>query len=52
MEHEGSSKYFTSEEAKETVGSSNGSKEITNKVYTYRTGSEYDGEWMGGLRHG
>lgn len=52
MEHEGSSKYFTSEEAKETVGSGGGSKEITNKKHTYKTGSEYDGEWMGGLRHG
>ena len=52
MEHEGSSKYFKSEEARETVSSSYGSKAITHKVYTYATGSEYDGEWMGGLRHG
>ena len=36
MEHEGSSKYFTSEEAKETVGKGEGaSKEITKKTHTY-----------------
>ena len=36
MEHEGSSKYFTSEEAKETVGKGEGtSREITKKTHTY-----------------
>ena len=51
----GSSKYFTQEEAKETI-----TKNIYNPnqprekrpAYTFRTGAVYTGEWKGGFRDG
>jgi hypothetical protein len=53
MTSEVQSKYFKSEEAKETlVGMFTPSGNITNRIYTYKTGAMYTGQWKGGLRHG
>ena len=53
MEHEGSSKYFTQEEAKETVGGEFQHLEgVQTRDHTYTSGSVYSGQWLGGLRHG
>ena len=45
-------KYFNFLEARETISDRICSKQITNKVYQYSTGSCYDGQWLGGFRHG
>lgn len=47
------SKYFKSDEAKETLnGAYRDNARLEHKVYTYRTGAVYTGQWKGGLRHG
>ena len=48
------SKYFKKEEAQETLTSEKYDPDaaIETRSYTYATGAVYDGEWMGGLRHG
>mmetsp|Transcript_5186 Transcript_5186/g.6911 ORF Transcript_5186/g.6911 Transcript_5186/m.6911 type:complete len:109 (+) Transcript_5186:303-629(+) len=47
------SKYFKSDEAKETLnGVYRDEASLEHKVYTYRTGAVYTGQWKGGLRHG
>lgn len=47
------SKYFKSDEAKETLGGTyQDNTRLENRVYTYRTGAVYTGQWKGGLRHG
>ena len=48
-------KYFTREEEKETLTSGkkfNSSEPVTIRSYTYKSGAVYEGEWMGGMRHG
>jgi len=47
------SKYFKSDEAKETLnGAYRDNVRLEHKAYTYRTGAVYTGQWKGGLRHG
>ncbi len=46
------SKYFKIEEANETLTDASISSTVAKKKYTYKTGAIYDGEWLGGLRHG
>ena len=47
------SKYFKSDEAKETLeGVYRDNARLESKMYTYRTGAVYTGQWKGGLRHG
>ena len=51
--HEGTGKYFTAEEAKETVGGAyQHDAEVKERDYTYKNGAIYSGQWLGGLRHG
>ena len=46
-------KYFTSAEGKETVGTLPYSKFVaTHASFRYQSGATYEGEWLGGLRHG
>ena len=48
-------RYFKKDEARETLEAVNGFKEntpITIRSYTYKTGSKYEGQWKGGMRHG
>jgi len=53
MTSEGASKYFKSEEAKETLaGIYKDDQVLKNKVHTYKTGAVFTGQWKGGLRHG
>ena len=50
-----SGKYFKEDEAKETLkGSFKGNQQkVTTKQYTYKCSQAiYNGEWLGGLRHG
>ena len=48
------SKYFTCEEAAETIVQGRKvTKAIESKKYTYRcSGAVYEGKWLGGFRHG
>ncbi len=50
------SKYFTEEECKETLyGVFKGNTEKTKliiKTYKYKNGAVFNGEWLGGFRHG
>jgi len=47
------SKYFTEEEARETLhGSFKPSSKPFNKNYKYKNDSVYNGTWLGGFRHG
>ena len=55
MNQRGSSRYFVVEERSETVGKNEfdeGQMRQKKSVYTYRSGSTYDGEWRGGFRDG
>ena len=51
----GSSKYFTQEEARETVTKNvynpNQQRE-SRRPYTFKTGAVYSGQWKGGFRDG
>lgn len=47
------SKYFKSDEAKETLsGTYQDSARLVQRMYTYSTDAVYNGQWKGGLRHG
>ena len=47
------SKYFKSDEAKETLsGTYQDNNPLEERMHTYRTGAIYTGQWKGGLRHG
>lgn len=47
------SKYFKPEESRETLkGKFQKSAQVRLKKYVYLTGAEYNGYWLGGLRHG
>ena len=47
------SKYFKSEEARETLdGVFEDSAPLKRRVHTYKTGAIFTGEWKGGMRHG
>ena len=52
----GGSLYFTVDEYKETLTDKEvdvlNQKPTKKKVYTYKSGAQYDGEWVGGFRHG
>ena len=53
MAAEVQSKYFKSDEAKETLGGAFDDRApLQRRVFTYKTGAIYTGEWKGGLRHG
>jgi hypothetical protein len=53
MTSEVQSKYFKSDEAKETlVGMYKMTAQLNYRIYTYKTGATYQGQWKGGLRHG
>jgi MORN repeat len=53
MTLEVSSKYFKPVEALETLtGKFYSDAPLKLKVYTYKTGAVYTGQWRGGLRHG
>ena len=53
MTSEVQSKYFKSDEAKETLdGNFEDNAPLRRKVHTYKTGAIYTGQWKGGLRHG
>ena len=53
MTSEVQSKYFKSDEAKETLtGMYNRNAPLKLKEHRYRSGAIYIGEWRGGLRHG
>lgn len=48
-------KYFLKAELMETVTDKvfkPDQKKEVRATYTYKTGAEYTGEWMGGFRHG
>ena len=47
-------KYFKPDEANETLTGEmfNPSADIETRSHTYKTGSVYEGEWKGGMRHG
>jgi hypothetical protein len=50
-----SSKYFTKDEAKETVSSKKYDPKARRErraPYTYNSGAVYEGEWLGGFRDG
>lgn len=55
INNRGGSRYFTSEECKETLTDQkfdpNQSRQKKGK-FTYRSGASYDGEWKGGFRDG
>ncbi len=50
------SRYFTIEESKETLSNTKkydaNAKKESRPIYTYKTGSTYEGEWNGGFRDG
>lgn len=47
------SKYFKAEEALETLtGNFKRDAALKQKIYTYKSGAVYNGQWKGGLRHG
>ena len=47
------SKYFKTEEASESLrGKFNGEQKLRQDVFNYSTGAQYQGQWLGGLRHG
>jgi hypothetical protein len=47
------SKYFKAEEALETLtGKFKRDAALKQKIYTYKSGAVYNGQWKGGLRHG
>lgn len=46
------SKYFTDEEARETLHGYYNPKKLLTKMYKYKSGAVYSGEWLGGFRHG
>jgi hypothetical protein len=52
MNQGGGSRYFTLEEFKETVTDKvwdPNQKSVKKKVFTYKSGAKYDGEWKGGF---
>ena len=52
MTSEVQSKYFKSDEAKETlVGMFKPTDQLTYRIFQYKTGATYQGQWKGGLRH-
>ena len=54
MYSDNTSRYFKQEEAQETLTDQvfklDGELEV--REYEYKTGSVYNGEWLGGMRHG
>ena len=47
------SKYFKSDEAKETLsGKWNEKAPLVKRTHTYKTGAIYTGQWLGGMRQG
>jgi hypothetical protein len=47
------SKYFTEDEAKETLyGKFKPNAKVVNKTYTYKNNAVYVGEFKGGFRNG
>lgn len=47
------SKYFTEDEAKETLtGKYKPNAKTVYKTHQYKNGAVYTGEWKGGFRHG
>ena len=53
MTSEVQSKYFKSDEARETLdGAYQDATPLKRRVHTYKTGAIYTGQWKGGLRHG
>jgi len=47
-----SSKYFTEEEARETLHGYFKPSKASMRTYRYKSEAVYSGEWMGGFRHG
>ena len=46
-------KYFNQDEAKETLrGIYDKGAPIVSRKYRYRSGAVYNGQWIGGIRHG
>ena len=53
MNNRGASRYFTAEEARETLDPSRKySRNKETRAYTFKSGAIYEGEWLGGFRHG
>ena len=50
----GANKYFSEIESNETLKGSlfDNDAPIEERTYTYSTGSVYEGQWKGGMRHG
>lgn len=46
------SQYFSREYTRETLLQSHGTRQRTNKTFTYSNGASYTGEWCGGFRDG